>query len=125
MIENIDLVLQLAEQVSGLCQRLGLVSVFKDSFDKANRGSGKSFRGPGPQEGLAILKEVLQIPAVLCRQTNLLEAAVAGFGSRSGQQLRVQLAGGGLPQPAPAATPGLPGDLRCHPCDAANGRSGR
>jgi len=102
VIENRDLVLQLAEKVSELCQRLGVEFVFKASFDKANRSSGRSFRGPGAQEGLAILAEVgerfgvkvltdiheshqaavaaqavdvLQIPAFLCRQTDLLEAA--------------------------------------------------
>jgi 2-dehydro-3-deoxyphosphooctonate aldolase (KDO 8-P synthase) len=102
VIENRDLVLRIAEQVSGLCQNLGIDYVFKASFDKANRSSGKSFRGPGPEEGLAILAEVrerfgvpvltdiheshqaaaaaeavdvLQIPAFLCRQTDLLEAA--------------------------------------------------
>jgi len=95
-------VLQVAEQVSTLCQKLGIRYVFKASFDKANRSSGQSFRGPGPEEGLAILQEVgqsfgvpvltdiheshqaaaavqavdvLQIPAFLCRQTDLLEAA--------------------------------------------------
>jgi 2-dehydro-3-deoxyphosphooctonate aldolase (KDO 8-P synthase) len=102
VIESRDLVLQVAEQVSGLCQKLGIRYVFKASFDKANRSSGKSFRGPGPDEGLAILQavgqtfgvpvltdiheshqaaaaaqavDVLQIPAFLCRQTDLLEAA--------------------------------------------------
>ena len=102
VIENRDLVLRVAEQVSALCQKLGIRYVFKASFDKANRSSGQSFRGPGPQEGLAILQEVgqsfgvpvltdiheshqaaaaaqavdvLQIPAFLCRQTDLLEAA--------------------------------------------------
>ena len=102
VIENRDLVMRVAEQVSALCQKLGLRYVFKASFDKANRSSGQSFRGPGPEEGLAILQEVgqsfgvpvltdihashqaaaaaqavdvLQIPAFLCRQTDLLEAA--------------------------------------------------
>ena len=102
VIENRDVVLRIAEQVSGLCQQLGIRYVFKASFDKANRSSGKSVRGPGPEEGLAILQEVgqsfgvpvltdiheshqaaaaaqavdvLQIPAFLCRQTDLLEAA--------------------------------------------------
>ena len=102
VIENRELVLRVAEQVSALCQKLGIRYVFKASFDKANRSSGQSFRGPGPQEGLAILQEVgqsfgvpvltdiheshqaaaaaqavdvLQIPAFLCRQTDLLEAA--------------------------------------------------
>ena len=102
VIESRDLVLQVAEQVSGICQELGIQYVFKASFDKANRSSGKSYRGPGSDEGLKILQEVresfgvpvltdiheshqavaaaqvvdvLQIPAFLCRQTDLLEAA--------------------------------------------------
>ena len=102
VIESRDLVMQVAEHVSGLCQELGIRYVFKASFDKANRSSGKSFRGPGSDEGLKILQEVresfevpvltdiheshqaaaaaqavdvLQIPAFLCRQTDLLEAA--------------------------------------------------
>ena len=102
VIESRDLVLQVAEQVSGICQELGIHYVFKASFDKANRSSGKSYRGPGCDEGLKILQEVgesfgvpvltdiheshqaaaaaqavdvLQIPAFLCRQTDLLEAA--------------------------------------------------
>jgi len=102
VIESRDLVLQVAEQVSGICQELGIRYVFKASFDKANRSSGKSYRGPGSDEGLKILQEVgesfgvpvltdiheshqaaaaaqavdvLQIPAFLCRQTDLLEAA--------------------------------------------------
>ncbi len=102
VIESRDLVLQVAEQVSGICQELGIRYVFKASFDKANRSSGKSYRGPGTDEGLKILQEVsesfgvpvltdiheshqaaaaaqvvdvLQIPAFLCRQTDLLEAA--------------------------------------------------
>ncbi|MEO1003206.1 MAG: 3-deoxy-8-phosphooctulonate synthase [Cyanobacteria bacterium J06638_7] len=102
VIESRDLVLQVAEQVSELCTQLGISYVFKASFDKANRSSGRSFRGPGPEEGLRILQEVreqlgvpvltdiheshqaamaaevvdvLQIPAFLCRQTDLLDAA--------------------------------------------------
>jgi 2-dehydro-3-deoxyphosphooctonate aldolase (KDO 8-P synthase) len=102
VIENRDLVLRIAEEVSGLCSKLGIDYVFKASFDKANRSSGKKFRGPGAEEGLANLAEarerfgvpvltdiheshqasvaaqavdVLQIPAFLCRQTDLLEAA--------------------------------------------------
>jgi len=102
VIESRDLVMQVAEQVSGNCQGLAIDYVFKASFDKANRSSGKSYRGPGTDEGLKILQEVgesfgvpvltdiheshqaaaaaqavdvLQIPAFLCRQTDLLEAA--------------------------------------------------
>ena len=85
------------------CARLGVGYVFKASFDKANRSSGKSFRGPGVDAGLEILRKVraefdlpiltdvhtepqaaaaaevvdiLQIPAFLCRQTDLIVAAV-------------------------------------------------
>ncbi|MFT7658427.1 MAG: 2-dehydro-3-deoxyphosphooctonate aldolase (KDO 8-P synthase) [Cyanobium sp.] len=102
VIENRDLVLQVAEQVKTITDRLGIRYIFKASFDKANRSSGNSFRGPGPDEGLKILQEVgqsfgvpvltdiheshqaaaaaqavdvLQIPAFLCRQSDLLEAA--------------------------------------------------
>jgi 2-dehydro-3-deoxyphosphooctonate aldolase (KDO 8-P synthase) len=102
VIESRESVLEIAEQVSGICRRLGIDYVFKASFDKANRSSGGSFRGPGAEAGLQILAEVrerfgvpvltdiheshqaavaadvvdvLQIPAFLCRQTDLLQAA--------------------------------------------------
>ena len=102
VIESRDLVLQVAEQVKTITDRIGIRYVFKASFDKANRSSGQSFRGPGADEGLKILQEVgqtfgvpvltdiheshqaaaaaqavdvLQIPAFLCRQSDLLEAA--------------------------------------------------
>jgi 2-dehydro-3-deoxyphosphooctonate aldolase (KDO 8-P synthase) len=104
VIESRDLVLSIAEQVQEICQRLGIRYVFKASFDKANRSSGGSFRGPGVDNGLSILAEVkrqlqlpvltdihestqaavvaevvdvIQIPAFLCRQTDLLLAAAA------------------------------------------------
>ena len=110
VIESRDLVLQIAEQVSTICERFGIRYIFKASFDKANRSSGKSFRGPGPDEGLKILQEVsqsfgvpvltdihescqaaaaaqavdvLQIPAFLCRQTDLLEAAAKAVAGTS------------------------------------------
>jgi 2-dehydro-3-deoxyphosphooctonate aldolase (KDO 8-P synthase) len=110
VIESRDLVLQIAEQVSTICARVGIRYIFKASFDKANRSSGKSFRGPGPDEGLKILQEVgqsfvvpvltdiheswqaaaaaqavdvLQIPAFLCRQTDLLEAAAKAVAGTS------------------------------------------
>ena len=93
-----------ARKVADVAQRHGLPAVFKCSFDKANRTSGKSFRGPGLTEGLRVLARVkqeiglpvltdvhesaqcakvaevadmLQIPAFLCRQTDLLLAAGA------------------------------------------------
>jgi len=102
VIESHDLTLRIAERLKELASRLQLPLVFKASFDKANRTSGKSFRGPGLQEGLRTLEtvkrrtglplltdihechqaapvaevcDVLQIPAFLARQTDLLQAA--------------------------------------------------
>lgn len=104
VIESEALCLQIAKTLRAVCSRLDIEFVFKASFDKANRSSGKSFRGPGIEEGLAILGrirekvgvpiltdihteeqaskagtvcDILQIPAFLCRQTDLIEAAVA------------------------------------------------
>lgn len=101
VIESHDLTLSIAETLRGVAERLALPLVFKASFDKANRSSGKSFRGPGLQEGLKTLDavkratglpvttdvhechqaaavaqvcDVLQVPAFLARQTDLLEA---------------------------------------------------
>ena len=102
VIESRELVFEVAEQVKEITDRLGIDYIFKASFDKANRSSGGSFRGPGMEEGLETLSEVkerfglpvltdihesiqaapvaevvdvLQIPAFLCRQTDLLLAA--------------------------------------------------
>ncbi|MGH7951334.1 MAG: 3-deoxy-8-phosphooctulonate synthase [Limisphaerales bacterium] len=104
VIENEKLCLQIAASLKKTCAPLGIFYVFKASFDKANRTSAKSFRGPGLENGLKILAKVraefdlpvltdvhnetqaavagevadiLQIPAFLCRQTDLIEAAVA------------------------------------------------
>ena len=102
VIESRDLVLQVAERVKEITDPLGIRYIFKASYDKANRSSGGSFRGPGVEGGLEVLAEVkrtlnlpvltdiheshqaaavaevvdvLQIPAFLCRQTDLLLAA--------------------------------------------------
>ncbi len=102
VIESAETTLRAAEILAGIARRLGLKLIFKASFDKANRSSGKAFRGPGLALGLEILAEVrrqfslplltdvheaaqcapaaevvdvLQIPAFLCRQTDLLVAA--------------------------------------------------
>ena len=102
VIESRALALEVAERMKTITDRLGITYVFKASFDKANRSSGSTFRGPGVHEGLEVLAEVkqrfgvpvltdihesqqaapvaavvdvLQIPAVLCRQTDLLLAA--------------------------------------------------
>ena len=102
VIEAEELTLQIARRLAALRDELGLGVIFKASFDKANRTSAKGFRGPGPKKGLEILAkvrrvtglplltdihlpqqarvaavvvDVLQIPAFLCRQTDLLLAA--------------------------------------------------
>ena len=102
MAESLDICMTIAETMKEICQRLELGYIFKASFDKANRSSADSYRGPGMKDGLAWLAEVkdklslpvitdvhepgeiatvaevvdcLQIPAFLCRQTNLLVAA--------------------------------------------------
>ena len=104
VIESEALVLSIAEQLRQIADRLGLFAIFKSSFDKANRSSGASFRGPGIDEGLRILEkvraetglpvltdvhdveqvraaaqvvDVLQTPAFLARQTDLIEAVGA------------------------------------------------
>jgi len=102
VIETRELTLRIAEHLAGIAARLPISLVFKASFDKANRTSLESRRGPGIDEGLAVLAEVrratglpvttdihespqaaaagevcdlLQIPAFLARQTDLLVAA--------------------------------------------------
>ena len=101
VIESEAMVMNLAEKISKIAQDLNLTYIFKASFDKANRTSVTSFRGSGMKEGLRILQkvkdtfdlpvttdihesnqaeeiaqvvDVLQIPAFLCRQTDLLLA---------------------------------------------------
>jgi 2-dehydro-3-deoxyphosphooctonate aldolase (KDO 8-P synthase) len=103
VIESKDLCFKVASTLQKVCRRLGIYYIFKASFDKANRTSAKSFRGPGIEEGLEILTrlgselevpvltdvhtepqatlaaeaaDLLQIPAFLCRQTDLITAAV-------------------------------------------------
>ena len=102
VIESELQVMEIAKRMKEITGRLGIPFIFKSSFDKANRTSVTSFRGPGIEEGLRILKKVkdelglpvvtdihepfqaelaaevvdmLQIPAFLCRQTDLLLAA--------------------------------------------------
>ncbi|HUX10441.1 MAG TPA: 3-deoxy-8-phosphooctulonate synthase [Terriglobia bacterium] len=102
VIESERHALLMARRLSAAARRLGIPYLFKASFDKANRTSAKSYRGPGLERGLQILArirkevgvpvltdvhdagqvaaaaevcDVLQIPAFLCRQTDLLEAA--------------------------------------------------
>lgn len=102
VIESEDLVMEIAKKMKEITEKLGIQYVFKASFDKANRSSIHSYRGPGLEKGLEILSrvkekyglpvvsdihepwqckeaatvlDVLQIPAFLCRQTDLLIAA--------------------------------------------------
>lgn len=104
VIESAELCLRIASALAELAGRLPVQLVFKASYDKANRTSGSSFRGPGINEGLAALDlvkrkiglpvttdvhsaeeataagavcDLLQIPAFLCRQTDILLAAAA------------------------------------------------
>ena len=107
VIEESRRTLQIGRSIQAIADRLGLPYIFKASFDKANRSSFQAFRGPGLDEGLRILAgikqelgvpvlsdiheaaqaapaaavlDVLQIPAFLCRQTDLLhEAALTGL----------------------------------------------
>ncbi|MCP3669689.1 MAG: 3-deoxy-8-phosphooctulonate synthase [Gammaproteobacteria bacterium] len=100
VIESEKLILDTAACLKDICGELGVPFIFKSSFDKANRSSGASYRGPGMEEGLRILQQVreqigvpvltdihddtpldevadvvdvLQTPAFLCRQTNFIQ----------------------------------------------------
>ncbi len=104
VVESRELQLDVAGKLKELCKPLGIPFIFKSSYDKANRSSGKSFRGLGMDEGLKILAavkkeiqvpvltdvheqdevepvaavvDVLQTPAFLCRQTDFIRAAAS------------------------------------------------
>ena len=104
VVESRELALQTAAVLKEITTRLEIPFIFKSSFDKANRSSSKSFRGPGIEEGLEILQavkdevgvpvltdvhdipqieavsrivDVMQTPAFLCRQTDFIQAVVA------------------------------------------------
>lgn len=106
VIESRQLAFDTAGRLQEITRALGIPFIYKSSFDKANRSSGKSFRGPGMQEGLAILADVrdhfgvpvltdvhtaeqvpevasvvdvLQTPAFLCRQTDFIRACAASL----------------------------------------------
>lgn len=110
--ESYDICMEVGTSVKALCDKLGIDYVFKASFDKANRTSSGSYRGPSMDMGLEILDmvkqnlkvpivtdvhesyqcaevaqvvDVLQIPAFLCRQTDLLKAA-----ARTGKAVKVK-----------------------------------
>ena len=104
VVESEEVQLRTAERLKGITERLGVHFIFKSSFDKANRSSDRSFRGPGMDEGLRVLEkvrdslgvpiltdvheisqiasvaevvDVLQTPAFLARQTDFIHAAAA------------------------------------------------
>ncbi len=104
VIESEELQLRTAERLKAITAKLGIMFLFKSSFDKANRSSGTSFRGPGMDEGLRILEKVraelgvpvltdvhdipqvgpvaevvdmLQTPAFLARQTDFIQAVAS------------------------------------------------
>jgi 2-dehydro-3-deoxyphosphooctonate aldolase (KDO 8-P synthase) len=112
VIENEDVTFHTADKLRHMCSSAGLPLIFKSSFDKANRSSLNSFRGPGIERGLRILSDVkerfslpvlsdihsveeatpasevldlLQVPALLCRQTDLILAA-----ARTGRPVNVK-----------------------------------
>ena len=112
VIENEEHALKMAESIAGIARALKLPYIFKASYDKANRTSIRSFRGPGLKEGLRVLgkvaasvrvpvltdihrtedvervaevAEVIQIPAFLCRQTDLIVAA-----AKTGRALNIK-----------------------------------
>ena len=104
VIESVALAMETAAQLKDITQHLGIGFIYKSSFDKANRSSGDSYRGPGIEQGLRILQrvkdevgvpvltdvhedtpldevadvvDVLQTPAFLCRQTNFIVRVAA------------------------------------------------
>jgi 2-dehydro-3-deoxyphosphooctonate aldolase (KDO 8-P synthase) len=112
VIESEKICLETGRQIKQITKKLGIPYIFKSSFDKANRLSGSSFRGPGLKNGLAILAKVkkeldlpvlsdihcsrqiteasrvldiIQIPAFLCRQTDIVLAA-----SKSGKVINIK-----------------------------------
>ena len=104
VIESEQLALDTAGELQQICGELGVPFIYKSSFDKANRSSSRSYRGPGLEQGLAVLQtvrsslgvavvtdvhedtpldevasvvDVLQTPAFLCRQTNFIQGVAA------------------------------------------------
>jgi 2-dehydro-3-deoxyphosphooctonate aldolase (KDO 8-P synthase) len=111
VLESRELAMRVADHLKATCERLHLPFIFKASFDKANRSSISSYRGPGLQEGLDILSavkaqfgvpvltdyhtaeqaeavaevaQVIQVPAFMCRQTDLVVAGARAVAARGG-----------------------------------------
>lgn len=118
VLEDVDLALTVGRELKAICSGLGLPYIFKASFDKANRSSITSYRGPGLDKGLPMLAEIkqelgsgictdlhepyqaeqvaqvadiVQIPAFLCRQTDLV-VATAQAAAKSGSAIQVKKA---------------------------------
>ena len=118
VLENIELAITVGKELKNICEDLGLPYIFKASFDKANRSSIKSYRGPGFEQGLPMLAEIkqelgvgictdlhepyqaeevakvadiVQIPAFLCRQTDLVVATAKAAGE-TGSVIQVKKA---------------------------------
>lgn len=112
VLEDEGMALEVGKECQKIAKSLGIAYVFKASYDKANRSSGKSYRGPGLEAGLVSLEkikthldvplltdvhestqvarvaavaDILQVPAFLCRQTDLLEAC-----ARSGRVVNIK-----------------------------------
>jgi 2-dehydro-3-deoxyphosphooctonate aldolase (KDO 8-P synthase) len=112
VVESLQLQIDVAGTLREICAELAIPFIFKSSYDKANRTSGASFRGPGMDEGLAVLAEVkrqlgvpvltdvhteaevpaaaavvdvLQTPAFLCRQTDFIQAV-----ARAGKPVNIK-----------------------------------
>lgn len=118
VLENVELALTVGRHLKQVCADLGLPFIFKASFDKANRSSIKSYRGPGFEAGLPMLEkikgelgvgictdlhepfqadavskvaDIVQIPAFLCRQTDLVVATAEAVG-KTGSAIQVKKA---------------------------------
>ena len=118
VLEDMDLALTVGRELKAICERLGLPYIFKASFDKANRSSITSYRGPGFEKGVPMLAEIkqelgvgvctdlhepyqadavakvadiVQIPAFLCRQTDLVVATAKAAGA-TGSAIQVKKA---------------------------------
>ncbi|TRU16229.1 MAG: 3-deoxy-8-phosphooctulonate synthase, partial [Microcystis aeruginosa Ma_MB_F_20061100_S19D] len=111
-LESQQLALDVAGHIKGIAEKLGILYVFKGSYDKANRSSHRSYRGPGIEEGMRIMQavqqqigvpvltdvhedtplnevasvvDVIQTPAFLCRQTNFMQSV-----ARTGKPINVK-----------------------------------
>ncbi len=118
VLEDVELAMTVGQHLKAVCDELGLPYIFKASFDKANRSSIKSYRGPGFEKGLPMLAEIkqelgvgvctdlhepyqakgvaevadiVQIPAFLCRQTDLVVATAEAAGE-TGSAIQVKKA---------------------------------